>query len=339
MEVKMLCRRAKQTVEIRRSASNLDEAVQHVAASIQGIVIARRGLRPTQHASYVDDDKARNNASTPSYQLASLSKQYTAYMCRNILTTAGLSIDQEVSIVSRLECTFRDLLMHRSPFRDLAHHFGRRRWGKTGDPTRSSHVLDHLEHMHSGQMAPAQGTYGNTSYVVIAALLERLTGRNFDDLFDDVVRSPLRMSPSTRCWDTSEEDPFPERAPETGKFRRERTLPLYDGLRGDGNVYSTVDDLVKWVTMWSSARADQKSPDHEHFVSDVPFADDAAMQYGMGWLLRSDGTCWHDGSWLSSRSLHVSFPSGSAMLLATNHPLDTLAEFAAELRPFVELKP
>lgn len=311
-------------------------AAQAAADDIRGIVV----VRPCNSAASwyrTRQQSRRDQLDDPlSYQLASVSKQFTAYMCMHLLQDLGLSVDAEISTVSDLDGTFRDLLTHRAPFPDIAHQYARQRWSQTGDATKSSHVLEHIEGEGLGQSTPSFGSYGNTSYVVLAALLERLDNSHYDEIFERLVRAPLQFSAQTRCWDTSVTEPFPERAVETSRLRKERTLPLYDGLRGDGAVFATGPDLQTWVTMWGDARSEDNALLSGSFTPEKDFAGTGDVQFGLGWILRGDGAAWHDGSWLSSRSLHVNFPSGAGMLMATNYPTSTLFETATKLRPHIE---
>jgi N-acyl-D-amino-acid deacylase len=91
--------------------------------------------------------------------------------------------------------------------------------------------------------------YSNTGYVVLGSLIEKLSGKSMADYFTEKITRPLglkntyiyhlkmKSSPENRVYGFRRED---------GKNKLD-DLMRFDGLVGDGNVYSSAEDLLKWT--------------------------------------------------------------------------------------------
>src|SRR6185436_15648281 len=90
--------------------------------------------------------------------------------------------------------------------------------------------------------------YSNTGYLLLGALIRRVTGRFYGDLLRDSVFQPLRMSDSRVI---SEADIVPNRAAgyrrEDGQLKNQEWVAPSLNTTADGALYFTVRDLIKWA--------------------------------------------------------------------------------------------
>ena len=106
--------------------------------------------------------------------------------------------------------------------------------------------------MMSRQLAPVfpageRYEYSNTGYMLLAHALERASGKSLGELARERIFEPLGME-SSRMYENREEI-IPRRA--TGYHRdddgRLRIVHNYNfEIAGDGQLYTTVEDLLRW---------------------------------------------------------------------------------------------
>jgi CubicO group peptidase (beta-lactamase class C family) len=143
--------------------------------------------------------------------------------------------------------------------------------------------------------------YSNTGYVILALLVERVTGKTFSRYLRENVFIPLKMN-HTFAWEQSVMDTITNIA--TGytrrgwRYRKFDHDPL-DEVLGDKSVYSTVDDLLKWDQAWYSDVLLDDSLRNEAFKPTVT-PRGRKYNYGFGWRLKhADGKkiIYHNGLW------------------------------------------
>ncbi len=91
-----------------------------------------------------------------------------------------------------------------------------------------------------------QSAYSNSGYALLALVIEKVSGKSYEDFLRERILKPLKMS-NTGTWDdgalivnrASGYDPWLDNLINT---------PFYDKsvLFGSGSLYSTVDDLYTW---------------------------------------------------------------------------------------------
>ncbi len=90
--------------------------------------------------------------------------------------------------------------------------------------------------------------YSNTGYIVLASIVEAVSGKNFADFVDENIFEPLGMENSF-VYSASTNNNNQEKL--NGYFYKWRRLRIYDqtlhdGIVGDKGVYSTTGDLFLW---------------------------------------------------------------------------------------------
>ncbi len=187
------------------------------------------------------------------FDVASVTKQFNAASLSMLALEGKLSLDDNVREwlpeLPEYEwpITLRSMLHHTSGLRDYLNLFplaGR------GDyfPISHGQILAMMSRQRALISPPGEEyRYSNTAYMLLAQVLERAGGQSLGEMTQERIFEPLRMEGSL-MYENSEEI-IPRRA--TGYDRdddgRLRIVHNYNfDVAGDGQLYSTVEDLLRW---------------------------------------------------------------------------------------------
>jgi CubicO group peptidase (beta-lactamase class C family) len=196
--------------------------------------------------------KVPNNNSTL-FNIGSISKQFTAMGIVVLQKRGLLSVDDTVQKyfpefpIFRNPITIKHLLQHTSGLRDFHELMALAGW--RGDDYRTNEDVMRLLQMQTDlNFKPGeQFMYSNTGYVVLAEIIENVTGENFKVWMQNNVFEPLQMK-NTYVEDNNQHI-VPNRA--TSYYHSHDKVfemaQAYWAYTGAGNMYSTTEDLLKWA--------------------------------------------------------------------------------------------
>lgn len=233
--------------------------------------------------------------STDVFELASLSKQFTAMIVMMCKEKKMLSFDDPVEkylAIPYKGITIRQLLNHTSGLPDYqaimdAH------WDKSkvaGNPD----ILEYLNR-YSPPMLFEPGEnyeYSNTGYVFLASIAEKVSGKNFVELAEEWIFKPIGMK-DTRIRTLEEKAAVPNLAAghlkdslgnyvNANKFHASDYTVWLGNRKGPGRVSSTAQDLLKWDQALYSQKLIKKETLEEAF-SPAKLNDGTRSYYGFGW--------------------------------------------------------
>ena len=88
-------------------------------------------------------------------------------------------------------------------------------------------------------------SYSNTGYVLLAYLIEQISGETFENFMDKEIFRPLEMENSS-VWNlNTQPGKLNDRVQGTNKGRL-NDYTWMDGIAGDGAVFVSVEDFIKW---------------------------------------------------------------------------------------------
>ena len=144
--------------------------------------------------------------------------------------------------------------------------------------------------------------YSNTNYILLAGIIEKVSGQSFELFLQENLFVPLGMKDS-RVWNLQSTLPFPNRVADfKRKWGKKVNFPtsFIDGVAGDGAVFCSSQDLVKWDQFWYQNSL--VSPDLlDQALQPVPLNNGKTSDYGFGWII-GDNWIWHNGGWLGART-------------------------------------
>lgn len=244
-----------------------------------------------------------------SFNLASVSKQFIG-MCVMLLSEKGqLAIDDDVQkYISELPykgITIRNLLTHTS---GIPEYFDLYTQYRQPLDTLSNEKLIQLFATYKPALDFETGTkwsYCNTNYVLLSAVIERISGQPLSEFINKQIVLPLGLKdtyvyhvlmpsvPANHVYGFSEIN---------GK-RNLNDLINVDGVTGDGNIYSSVEDLFKWEQSLYTEKLVEKATIAQAFEP-VKLKDGTTYPYGFGWGIDKENEQYsHTGSWAGFRNL------------------------------------
>ncbi len=165
-------------------------------------------------------------------------------------------------------------------------------------------------------------SYSNTGYVLLGALIHRVSGRFYGDLLRDSVFGPLGMHDSRVI---SEADIVPNRAAgyrlDEGVLKNQEWVAPTLNTTADGALYFTVRDLTRWAFALNHRRVPSAAALDTAWTP-VRLSDGATYPYGFGWSLlpqRDQRRIAHTGSWQGFKTVIARYPkSGLTVIVLAN---------------------
>jgi CubicO group peptidase (beta-lactamase class C family) len=187
------------------------------------------------------------------FQAASLSKQFTAFAIALLADQGKLSLDDDVRKYLPWVPGFGSPIT----IRQMVHHISglRDQWElllfsgfQMEDVITQEHVLELVKYQKTLNFGPGEEyLYTNTGYTLLAEIIERVTGESYSEWFASNIFGPLDMNHSRFVG--SHRTIVPNRAysylrRDDGSY--EKAVSNISNL-GPTNLFTTVDDLVKWM--------------------------------------------------------------------------------------------
>jgi len=195
------------------------------------------------------------------FELASVSKQFTAAGILHLVEAGKLKLDQNLETIfpdwPYKGMSIRNLLNHTSGLPEYEEMM-KEHWVKSKIATNKD-VLAMLIQLHLPVKFP-QGTkweYSNTGYAMLGSVIEKISGKSYAKFMQDSVFAPLHLDHTSiymrryaprkingYAYGYVQDDSGQYQLPDSVKdYDYVRYL---DGIGGDGSVNTTEDDLLKW---------------------------------------------------------------------------------------------
>ncbi len=285
---------------------------------------------------FCDPDSTEPLAIHHSFQLASLSKQFTAAAIMALQEDGNLAFNDPISHylpeIPWKDATLRHLLNHTSGAPDYMRFH--KHYSVEGPMSIQSVVRDLGEHYPKLETRPNERfAYSNTGYVLLAGIVERISGLDFAQFMTQRLFAPLGMH-ETRAWNLSMGTPgFPGMV-RTFSNKGYREFGPLDGVSGDGGIYCSVGDFL----IWDRALRDGTLLSGK--VLQAAFTpgqlnDGSSTTYGFGWVLDNEGAIqWHNGSWLGANTYLHREPARKRLLVILDNASHfwTVDEMAKKIR-------
>ncbi|MBC5772738.1 beta-lactamase family protein [Pontibacter sp. KCTC 32443] len=286
---------------------------------------------------YTDFQRKDTLTTQTAFQLASVSKQFTAMAIMMLKEQGKLHYDDSVQqyfpSFPYKGITIRQLLTHRSGLANYT-YFSDELWPDRNKPITNADVLN-LMAVHKPNVYHLPNThfdYSNTGYMLLASIVEKASGEPFANFMQKHIFGPLQMKNTfTYSIDV---------ATLTGKVatghtggRRKRTPDYLDTVLGDKGVYSTVEDLYKWDQALYTQKLVKWETLEEAFTGSRPEKKNKE-DYGFGWRIRpmesGDTVLYHAGLWHGYSTYLLRNPKDhSALIVLSNVPNGSLGHLKA----------
>lgn len=252
------------------------------------------------------DTKEKLTLNTPSC-IGSVSKQFTAMAVMILVEQNKLSYDDKLEkyfpeLPGSDRISIRHLLNHTSGMLRYTTLVELRDNNNIQDNLINTDVIDALINRDSLNIEPGTSYgYTNSEYIILATIIERVSGEPFHAFMKRHIFNPLGMNNTFVRNNTK-----PETQNKANGYNQLGELSDYNVLlTGAGGIYSTVEDLFKWdQSLYTEKLVSQKTlkeaftPGVLNNGSPSRLLSDSTWGYGFGWLLRKNDSLnivWHDG--------------------------------------------
>ncbi len=159
--------------------------------------------------------------------------------------------------------------------------------------------------------------YCNTNYVILATIVEKVARVPFDEFLKNEIFKKAGMK-STWIFVNGKQVRKPFKT--TGyHYQWEEALPTYqDGVVGDKNIYTTLEDLWHWNKALDNNLLLKKESLEEAFQP-TSFEKEGLHNYGFGWrmqtMIDSSKLVYHGGWWRGFNALFIKDKKNDAVII------------------------
>ncbi len=236
---------------------------------------------------------ANVSAGTPvgastNFRLASVTKAFTAICVLKLVDSGKITlVDRLSSFIPGLpgyadDITVRMMLGHTSGLGDYESDVPEDYPGQVHE----DYVVDKVRGLPSTYFPPGSGfQYSDTAYVLLGIIVERVSGVPFPLFIEREIFKPLGMVGS-RLY-AGEGVKINDRAygyTNSGAAFKPNDQSKTSATLGDGCIYSSIDDLVKWDRALNSGEIVSEGLLEEAF-SPGRLSNGTPTEYGFGWFI------------------------------------------------------
>lgn len=287
-------------------------------------------------------DKTAIVPETPIH-LASISKTFTGMAALKLWEQDKL--DLKASVTKYLagfpytDVTIEQLLSHRSGLPDYTYFMEsnkyttvkvknrRGRWVKKLQLTKAETPFrkglynnqDVLDYMLAKHPLPASKPdrvfkYCNTNFVMLALIIEKITGQDFPTYMAETLFKPLKME-NTYIFSAKSIDKY---TPSYNARMVPYKIEKYDCIYGDKNVYSTARDMYLWDKALTEGTYLKASTLEMAFQPQSPI-NKYYHNYGLGWRIlakpNEEKLIYHNGWWHGNNTVFTRLINESATII------------------------
>ena len=287
-------------------------------------------------------DKTAILPETPIH-LASISKTFTGMAALKLWEEDKLDlkapVTKYISNFPYASVTIEQLLSHRSGLPDYTYFMEpnkyktvkvknkRGRWVKklklikAETPFRQGlyNNQDVLDYMVAKRPAPAAipnrvFKYCNTNFVMLALIIEKITGQDFPTYMDETIFKPLKME-NTFVFSNKSIDKY---TPSYNARMVPYKIEKYDCIYGDKNIYSTARDMYLWDKALTEGTYVKQSTLEMAYQPQSP-TNKYHHNYGLGWRIltkpNEERLVYHNGWWHGNNTVFTRLIGESATII------------------------
>lgn len=272
------------------------------------------------------------------FYLASLAKQFTAMGIMMLVEEHKITYDDKISkFFPIISSNYRNITIHQL----LTHTAGVKDYFKLGiikPGLTNRDVYETLFRINQLDFNPGlKYNYSNSGYVLLAMIIQIASGQFYEDFMNNRIFYPLEMNNSFV---------LNERTPRkilvkgyTAKLKpNDYNLYTY----GDGGIFSTTSDLLKWhIAIESNTLVSAQSLLEAY--TPVVLADGQKRRYGYGWEIGNNlygKLVFHTGGLAGYRTyLERQLGSSNVIILLTNTSNEHILEIRNKLVKILDNRP
>ncbi len=293
------------------------------------ILVAKNGkLIFTEEYGYADFNKKTEIDKKSVFQLASVSKQFTATAILVLYEKGLIGLDDKVvkyfTNFPYEDITIKQLLNHTSGLPKyfwLAEH----EWKNNKPPTNIEMIEMMAEYKLPLFFRPgSRFDYSNTGYFVLASIIEKISEKSYGDFLNTNIFEPLQMN-NSYVYRFEQDIVKDDQLSGYRLYRRWRhakiSATVNDAIVGDKNVYSTAEDLLKWINGLNSGKIISKNTLQEMY-SKGETKYGRKIPYGYGFRINdktSEKIIYHNGKWNGFSTSIKQYTDSDLVIITLEH--------------------
>lgn len=269
---------------------------QSVANGYSGsVLVAQNGeILLSKGYGWADRSQKIGNTSSTVFNIGSVTKQFTAAAILKLMEENKLDVSDKIrkyypqASPDKAAITLHQLLTHTS---GVAPQTGGFRYNEASKET----FLNEFFHADLMYAPGTKHTYANANYIVLAAIIEQVSGMDFETFLRETFWKPLQMDHTGyKGIDFNSEQlahgyyfHFTD-----GDWKdwgtTQNHLPYNNDhwySIGKGDIYSTVEDLYKWHLALEKNEVLRPETKQLMETAHVPESEDKSSFYGYGWAI------------------------------------------------------
>lgn len=308
-----------------------------------GILIAKEGeVLYEKYSGKIDPRKTDSLTSTTPLHIASTSKTFTATAILRMVQENKLSLND--SLVKFFpgfpytRVTVKMLLNHRSGLPNYLYFMSNNKWGiGANNKWNRQYATNHdvLKMIYDKKPDPtgtpgARFNYSNTNYLLLALIIEKISGLTFPQYMQQHFFTPLQMN-NTFVFTLKDTLTATPSFTNTGTFWN---YDFLDATYGDKNIYTTPQDLLKWDQSFYTEQLLGKPLLDSAFAA-YSFEKPSVHNYGLGWRLQllpnGKKIVYHFGKWHGSNAAFARLIDEKATIIILGNRFNRAIYDAAHL--------
>jgi CubicO group peptidase (beta-lactamase class C family) len=184
-------------------------------------------------------------------------------------------------------------------------------------------VLNAIKNIDSTYFIPGSSfRYSNTAYCLLALIIERTSGMSYVTYLKKNIFLPLGMK-QTSVWSEKEKIKNAASGYEfdktTNSFKRSGPDEnIFFSTEGDGGIYTSIDDYLRWFEGLQSGNILSKEIIQEARSAQFTFDKENHLSYGYGWFINESSLLpkvYHSGSNGGFRAFSYSVPAENFLIV------------------------
>jgi CubicO group peptidase (beta-lactamase class C family) len=297
-------------------------------------------------------DFAREQKLEPNsiFYLASCSKQFTAMAIMILIESGKININDHIQKYYPTfpydNITIEHLLTHTSGLPDyfsLMHKY----WAKEKQATNEDVISLMTKHKPKAYFKPGEDfDYSNTGYVILASIIEKSSGVSFSNFIDSSIFKKLGMKNSfvggssyasnlnRDNWayghvysDSLKGYVIPD------KINGYEYLYYLNNIYGDGNINSSIDDLIIWEYALRDSKLISNSNQLKMYDNHM-LNSGKKIDYGYGFCVGKsrNSFVYHSGGWAGYHNLLIRFLNDDkAIFILSNNEYPSFNQLATKI--------
>lgn len=303
----------------RRLTAYFDSTLLRSNFSGQVIVAKNGSVIYEKYAGRPDLRRKDSMTASTSLHIASTSKTFTGIAVLRLIQEGKLSLQDSLSrffpAFPYKGITIKMLLNHRSGLPNYVNFMDKTSWDQKKYCTNADVLALMISEPPNKEAQPDRKfSYCNTNYILLALIIEKITGKTYPVYMKEKFFVPLQMKDTYVFTMQDSLTATPTFSP-SGTYW---DFDFLDGTYGDKNVYTTARDLLKWDQALYTDQLISKDLLDSAFT---PYSNErpSIHNYGLGFrlLLMPNGKkiVYHFGRWHGANAAFARLPDEKAVII------------------------